>query len=116
MTGGCERIKRSEAYPVDRGIGPLWLNLPRGWPSNGRPWQAPAHRRGGFRFRFLAPVLLPGFVGQLRLSAQRNVVIAIGHLRHHGTGDAGFGLCHQPLHFRGSGREALALGSSCLQS
>ena len=49
--------------------------------------------------KFVASVLAPGFVGELGLGSHRDVVVAIGQLGHHGTGNAGIGLRHQALQF-----------------
>ena len=63
---------------------------------------------------FLASVALPGLLGQLLLAADRDVVVAIGQLRHHRAAGAGLGLRHQPLQLGRAGCEVLALGLELL--
>lgn len=62
----------------------------------------------------MALAALPGLVGEPGLAANRDIFVAVGELGHHGTGDAGIGLRHQPLQFGGAGGEVLALGLQLL--
>ena len=79
-------------------------------PARSTAAPAPA----GDRRRGLASVALPGFLGELRLPAHRDVFVAIGDFGHDRPADAGFRLRHQPLQFRGAGGKALALGLQLL--
>ena len=62
----------------------------------------------------MALVALPGLLGKSRLPSDRDVVVTIGELGHHGTGQAGIGLRHQALQLRAAGGEVLALGLQLL--
>ncbi len=57
----------------------------------------------------MAFVVAPAFVGELGLRPHRDVVVAIGQLGHHGTGNAGIGLRHQALQFGRTRGQTLAL-------
>src|SRR5262249_26856310 len=91
--GGGRLIKRPPRLPTRA---PCRL----GWRSR---------RRFGLRRRFLAAVFPPGLLGQLRLAAYRDVIVAVGNLGYDRTCDAGLGLRHQALQFGRAGREDLAL-------
>lgn len=59
-------------------------------------------------------VLPPCIVGIFRLTAKRDVIVAISDLRHHRPGDPVLRLAHQALQFRHSARQAFALGFQLL--
>ena len=81
-----------------------------------RPAAARSRRQRPARLgrRFPAPVAAPGVLGQLRLPAYRDVVVAIGKLGHDGAARPGLGLVHQPLQIRGAVGERLALAFELL--
>ena len=58
---------------------------------------------------FPALVAAPGFLGELLPPADRDIIVAIGQLGHHGPADPGLRLRHQALQFGRAGRERLAL-------
>src|SRR6266478_4980144 len=62
----------------------------------------------------MAPVALPGLLGEPGLPAQRNVIVTIGEFGHDRSADSGLGLGHQALQLRGAVGEALALGLQLL--
>jgi len=63
----------------------------------------------GPRRRLVAFVAQPHLFSHFALRSERDVVVAIGDLGNDGPADPGFGFCHQPLHFRRSDGERLAL-------
>src|SRR3954453_22087920 len=63
----------------------------RRWRGSRGRRQRRGDRHGRARYRFPAPVALPGLVSEPLLAANRNIVVAIGKLGHHGAADTGFG-------------------------
>ena len=85
------------------------------WPARFivRGW-ACGDRFGGRGRRFMAFAALPSFLGVPRLSADRDIFVAIGNLGHDWTGRARLRLVHQTLQFRRAVGEVLAFGFQLL--
>jgi hypothetical protein len=66
-------------------------------------------RAGRIQRDLVAVVAFPGLVGQLFLPEKGDVVVAIGHFRHHRPGEAGIGLVHQLFGIFEVGSDAVAL-------
>ena len=62
----------------------------------------------------MALVTAPGLLGELLLSTDCDVIVAIGQLRNHGPTDPGLGFRHQTLQFRRTVRKELALSFELL--